>query len=237
MRILLIDDEPEVRVLISAWFEKAGHDLDWRASGEEGLRQAARRSYDAIILDIRMPGLDGFEVLAALRKAENRTPVMMLTSLTDEEDIIDALGTGADGYMTKPFSPAELEARVEALCRRASAESSSEPVELVCGDIHLDRLARTVRRAGKTLRLTNIEFDMLSVLMTDPERTVSRPELLSEVWNLNRDPGTGLVHVHMSNLRDKLGKTGGVNAILTVRGQGYVMDPLLESGEEEESVG
>jgi two-component system OmpR family response regulator len=232
MRILLIDDEPEVRELVATWFEKAGHEIDSRATGEDGLLQADEQSYDAIILDIRMPGLDGFEVLAELRGSGNITPVMMLTSVLEEEDIIDALGTGADGYMTKPFSPPELEARVQALCRRAEAEASAESIELTCGDIRLDRLARLVTRADQKLRLTNIEFDMLSVLMTDPTQCVSRETLLSEVWNLNRDPGTGLVHVHMSHLREKLGKTGGPDPIRTVRGKGYVMDPLLGSADE-----
>ena len=227
MKVLLVDDEPDVREMVAATFDNAEHELEWVATGEEGLARIAEESFDAVILDIMMPGKDGMEVLAELRAAGDATPVIMLTAVDREEDIIEALRAGADGYMTKPFSPRELEARVQAICRRAKPGPDATH-ELQVGDIQLNRLERKVTRAGEKLRLTNIEFDMLSVLMTDPRKIVSRPELLQEVWNMDWDPGTGLVHVHMSHLREKLTSRGGSDPIRTVRGKGYVMDPLLE---------
>lgn len=224
MQILLIDDEPDINELVSTWFVRAGHEVDWMPNGEEGLLRAAQQTYDAIILDVLMPGLDGFEVLEHLRENQDRTPVIMLTSVDDEKEIIGALRNGADGYMTKPFSPPELEARVLAICRRAVPDAESAPVELVCGDLRLDRIERTVTRGDRKLRLTNIEFNMLSLLMTDPSEIVSHQTLLAQVWNLYRDPGTGVVHVHMSHLREKLTSHGGANPIRTVRGKGYTMN-------------
>ena len=222
MYLLLIDDEPAIRLLLGEWFAQQEHEFDSAEDGESGLALASENDYDAIILDINMPGIDGMEVLRQLRARGDETSVMMLTSRHDEEDIIEALRAGADSYMTKPFSPPELEARVQALTRRSE---STGQIQLSHGDIEMDRVERSARRGEKSLRLTKIEFDMLALLVSNADDVVSREQILSEVWGLDNDPGTGLVHVHMSHLREKLRIADRPDPIHTVRGVGYRMAP------------
>lgn len=216
--ILVVDDQPDVVDVIRSGLQQAGHTVHSALSGEEGLARASTESFDAIVLDVMLPGMNGFEVARELRDRGVTTPILMLTAKDEEPDVVEGLSHGADAYLPKPFRIGELEAHLMALKRRVGMEARTV---LRLHDVELDRVKREVRRGGREISLTNIEFKLLETLMLRPDRIFSKEELLHMVWGLTFDPGTGVLNVHLGNLRGKLEREGEPRLIQTVRGRGY----------------
>jgi two-component system OmpR family response regulator len=214
MKLLIIEDSPKLaRFLVRALTEE-GHVVDQVADGPAALQQVEAVSYDALVLDWMLPGMDGITVCRTLRDRGVRTPILMLTARAEVGERILGLDAGADDYLTKPFDLGELLARVRALGRRAGA-----PTTLRLGPLSIDVAARKVSIDGKGVDLTARELALLSYLVQHAGRAVSRTELLQKVWNTSFDPGSNVVEVHIRNLRDKLGDHGKL--VETVRGVGY----------------
>jgi DNA-binding response OmpR family regulator len=220
LEVLVVDDQPDVVQVIQRGLEMSGHRVDSATTGEEGLEQASAHSYDVVILDVILPGMDGFEVARRLRDRGVSTPILMLTSRDDEEGVVQGLSEGADAYLPKPFRLAELEAHLHALKRRVGMEAQTV---LRFHDLELHRVKREVKRAGVDIPLTNIEFKLMETLLLRPGRVFSKEELLHLVWGLTFDPGTGVLNVHLGNLRGKLEADGRSRLIQTVRGRGYTL--------------
>jgi two-component system OmpR family response regulator len=223
--ILVVDDQPDVVDVIRTGLQQAGHTVHSAMSGEEGLARASTESFDAIVLDVMLPGMNGFDVARELRDRGVTTPILMLTARDQEPDVVEGLSHGADAYLPKPFRIGELEAHLMALKRRVGMESMTV---LRLHDVELDRVKREVRRGGRDISLTNIEFKLLETLMLRPDRIFSKEELLHMVWGLTFDPGTGVLNVHLGNLRGKLEREGEPRLIQTVRGRGYCIVEELE---------
>lgn len=220
LSILVVDDQPEVVDVIRRGLEQDGHRVVGAADGEEGLAKASAESFDCIILDVMLPGMNGFQVARTLRDRGVTTPILMLTQRDAEEDVISGLEGGADAYLPKPFRIGEVQAHIRALKRRVGMEANTV---LTFDDVELDRVRREVRRSGRDVPLTNIEFKLLETLMLRPGRTFTKEELLRMVWGLTFDPGTGVLNVHLGNLRGKLEAGGEERIIQTVRGRGYCL--------------
>jgi DNA-binding response OmpR family regulator len=221
MKILLVDDETDIRDQLGAMLAGQKYIVETAADGEDALDKIFDQSFDLIILDIMLPKRDGLSVLQELREAENRTPVLMLTARCEINDKIEGLDQGADDYLAKPFSTAELLARVRALFRRVSEHA--RPV-LEIGDIVLDTIAREVKAGGYTVQLTPKEFAILELLLYNKNRAVSRFSLAEHVWGEDFDPFTmsNTIDVHIKNLRRKIGDTEG-SILRTIRSVGYII--------------
>jgi DNA-binding response OmpR family regulator len=205
--ILVVEDEQAIADLIRAYLRRDGFDVIWARSGEQALEELTRHPVRLVVLDIGLPGIDGFEVCRRLR-ARASVPILMLSARDDEVDRVAGLEAGADDYVTKPFSPRELVARVKAILRRAPGGAIVE----------LDRSSRTVRVEGEAVELTSREFDLLAALLAHPGVVLSRDRLLEMVWQGEFAGGTRTVDVHVAQLRAKLGLADFVE---TVRGAGY----------------
>ena len=188
LNILLIEDEAAVALVIQRLLRRSGAECDHAATGREGLALACKGTYDVIVLDVNLPDIGGFEVARRLRAAGDLTPIQMLTGLANEEDLVHGLGAGADGYLTKPFAPDTLLAHIRALHRRG--EMGPRRV-LQFGDVDMDLTSREVHRAGRPIRLTNLEFKILAALLERAGEVASAEVLRREVWGLDFDPGTG----------------------------------------------
>ena len=222
MKILLVEDDHGAAAFIRTLLEQAGHEVERAATGAESLDLLGRSDYGAIVLDLMLPGgMSGFDVATAVRDAGNQIPVLMLTALEQEEDIVRGLDVGADDYLTKPFGEGELLARLRAMERRSQPTAD---IVLCFADIELDQIRGQVRRAGKRLLLTPIEFRLLQALMQKEGKVIDRSELLETVWRMSFDPGTNIVDVHVANLRKKLEAGGGSRVISVVRGVGYRLE-------------
>jgi two-component system, OmpR family, response regulator len=219
MKILVIEDDPEMRDFLIQGLSRDGHSVDIAADGKAGL-DAAQQPFDAIILDRMLPELNGIEVLQALRQRGQTTPVLMLSALGDVDHRVSGLQHGADDYLAKPFSFIELAARLEALHRR---DAKPDGTMLQVADLELDLLSHTVKRGNQVIELWPLEFRLLEYLLRNAGRVVTRNMLLEDVWNLNFDPQTNVVEVHMSRLRGKVDKGFATRLIQTVRGSGYVL--------------
>ncbi|HVM16887.1 MAG TPA: response regulator transcription factor [Gaiellaceae bacterium] len=215
--LLLVEDEPSVGALVRTYLERSGYRVVWVRSGEEALVEAQRNAYDLVILDIGLPGLDGFDVCRLLR-ARSHVPVLMLTARDEEPDRVAGLELGADDYVVKPFSPRELAARVKAVLRRSARPDEPQPELLVLGDVEVRPREREVTVAGRPVTLTAKELDLLAFLMEHAGIVFSREQLLDRVWSLAYPGGTRTVDVHVAQLRRKLGRP---ELIRTVRGAGY----------------
>jgi len=220
MNILLLEDDPEIARPIVRRLAALGHAADHAVSGREALTRAAAGTYDVAVLDRMVPDLDGLSVLRALRAAGNLVPVLFLTAMSGIEDRVDGLQEGADDYLVKPFAFEELMARLIALSRRSAAGNL-----LRAGSIEMNLIERTVRRAGRPVHLQPREFSLLEQLMRSPSGIVTRTMLLNKVWNFSFDPRTNIVESHVSRLRMKLNEGFKEDAIRTVRGSGYMMNP------------
>ncbi|MEW5738413.1 MAG: response regulator transcription factor [Myxococcota bacterium] len=218
-RVLLIDDDERLPELLSSYLAQNGVTLAHAPDGARGLVMLEQGAYDAVLLDVMMPGLDGLEVCRRIR-AKSQVPVIMLTARGDETDRVVGLELGADDYVGKPFSPRELLARLRAVLRRSRPEVMSEALQV--GDVAIDVPARTVTRAGAPIELTGIEFDILVALVRRAGRVVPRDALLSEAGRSDVVVGERTVDVHISHLRQKL-KDDPPRLIKTVRGVGYVL--------------
>ena len=222
MRILLIEDDMKLASFILKGFKEAGFPVDHCADGEDGLHMALSEPYDAPIVDIMLPKLDGFSLIDELRKRKITTPVIILSAKRSVEDRIKGLQTGSDDYLVKPFSFAELLARVQALIRRASG--AAEPSSLVVGDLSMDLLTRKVIRGGKKIDLPPLEFSLLEYLMRNAGNVVSKTMIMEHVWDYNFDPQTNVVEVRICKLRDKIDNDFEKKMIHTVYGAGYVLE-------------
>lgn len=222
-QILIIDDDVALCELVTEYLEPLGFKVDSVHRGDTGAEQALAGKYSIVILDVMLPGLNGFEVLKSIR-AQSKLPVLMLTARGDDVDRIVGLEIGADDYLPKPFNPRELVARIRAILRRTSDTSSSAAAKpLIVGDIELDPGTRVIRRAGKTIPLTAVEFDLLEKLLRGAGRILSREDLSKDVLGRNPSPFDRSIDMHISNLRKKLGhQVGTVERIKTVRGVGYI---------------
>ncbi|HEX5003785.1 MAG TPA: response regulator transcription factor [Gemmatimonadales bacterium] len=220
-RILVVDDEPDITALVAYHLAKAGYRVSTAARGPDALKAATDERPDIVILDLMLPGMSGYDVLAELRaKAETRDiGVILLTARKQEADRIRGLTLGADDYLTKPFSPAELTLRVAAVLRRLSAPSVAHGDTLTAGDIVIDRSALRATIAGRELDLTATEYKLLLTLVERRGRVQTRPHLLETVWEAQPDIQTRTVDMHVQRLRTKLGEAG--HLIETVRGFGY----------------
>jgi len=223
-QILIIDDDVALCELVTEYLQPLGFKVDSVHRGDAGAEQALAGKYSIVVLDVMLPGLNGFEVLRSIR-AQSKLPVLMLTARGDDVDRIVGLEIGADDYLPKPFNPRELVARIRAILRRTGTEASSSAAAkpLVVGDIELDPGTRVVRRGGKIVSLTAVEFDLLEKLLRGAGRILSREDLSKEVLGRNTSPFDRSIDMHISNLRKKLGhQVGAVERIKTVRGVGYI---------------
>ncbi|HMK72060.1 MAG TPA: response regulator transcription factor [Myxococcaceae bacterium] len=222
VRVLLIDDDRRLQELLKAFLEQNGVSVVGAPDGTRGLQLLDAGSFDAVLVDVMMPGIDGLEVVRRIRAKSGTVPVLMLTARGDETDRVVGLEIGADDYIAKPFSPRELLARVRAVLRRSKPETLAE--RLAVGDVVADVGARQVQVRGRPVELTGIEFDILVALMRRPGRVVPRDALLSEAGRSDVVVGERTVDVHISHLRAKLGDDPrSPRRIKTVRGVGYVL--------------
>jgi DNA-binding response OmpR family regulator len=217
--ILLVEDEPSVGELVRGYLGRDGYHVFWVRTGEEALAELARHPIRIVILDIGLPGIDGFEVCKQMR-ARSRVPILMLTARDEESDRIVGLEVGADDYLAKPFSPRELAARIKAILRRTEPQPTQDVLEL--GDVTLNRGTHDVTIAGQAVELTAKEFDLLAYFLSNPGAVLSRDVLLDRVWGVEYPGGTRTVDVHVAQLRRKLGRPA---LIRTLRGSGYKAVP------------
>ena len=221
---LVVDDEPPLVRLVSAYLEREGFSVSTAADGHEALRLARERRPDVVVLDLMLPGLDGIEVCRRIRIFSDAY-IVMLTARAEEVDKIVGLSTGADDYVTKPFSPSELVARIRAMLRRPRAGEAAQETRRV-GDLMIDPLAREVTRDGRPIALTRLEFDLLDALSERPNVAFTRSQLLERVWGPAWFGDEHVVDVHVANLRRKLGDDPGApRYVLTLRGVGYRLGP------------
>jgi two-component system, OmpR family, phosphate regulon response regulator PhoB len=220
-RVLVVDDEPDITALVAYHLAKAGYRVSTAANGPDALKAAREERPDIVILDIMLPGVSGYDVLAELRRREETRDVgvILLTARREEPDRIRGLSLGADDYLTKPFSPAELALRVNAVLRRLGAPAVTSGSTLVAGPITIDRSAHRVTVGGRELELTATEYKLLLTLVERRGRVQTRPQLLETVWEAQPDIQTRTVDMHVQRLRAKLGDAGQL--IETVRGFGY----------------
>jgi DNA-binding response OmpR family regulator len=222
MKILLVEDEQKIASFVMAGFKEQRIAIEHCDNGNSGFERARTALFDAIVLDIMLPGRDGLSVLKALRALGNTTPVILLTARNELDDRIQGLSLGADDYLAKPFFVEELIARVQALMRRSSSDRTNL---LVVGDLQLDRIAREVTWCAQAINLTGREFNLVEYLMRSPGRVLTRTQILEHVWDLDFDPSTNVIDVCVQRIRKKM-STGAAlqrvdNPIESVRGVGY----------------
>jgi DNA-binding response OmpR family regulator len=228
MRILVIEDEAQLARHITRALIRNGHDAAAERDGAEGLRAALENPPDLIVLDLNLPSLDGFGVLAQLRTAQLPSRVLILTARGEVENRVKGLKAGADDYLAKPFSMEELIARIEALGRRAAAPTAADFLEI--GDLRLDLHRRRVTRGGRPITLSPREFDVLQVLMQEPGRTFSRTELCERVWQRDHEYDSRTVEIFIARLRKKVDEEANEPLIQTIRAVGYrIATPESES--------
>jgi two-component system, OmpR family, response regulator ResD len=222
-RVLVVDDDPALAEVVARYLRRDGYEVDYAADGATGLERALATLPDLVVLDLMMPGMDGFEVCRRLRQA-TAIPVVMLTARGEENDRITGLDLGADDYVTKPFSPGELAARVRAVLRRA-APAAAPPAVLARDGIEIDTVGHKVHRHGLPIELTTKEYDLLVCFLTNPGRAFRREELLETVWGWSIGD-TSTVTVHVRRLREKIEDDASApRHLATVRGVGYRWEP------------
>ena len=219
MYILLVEDDVEMAAYLQKGLKESGHIIDTAATGPDGLNLALHCTFDAAIIDRMLPGLDGLALIAALRQAGNKLPVLILSALGQVDHRVEGLQAGGDDYLAKPFAFSELEARLAALVRRAGVEAAE--TSLALADLELDLLSRTVTRAGREIALQPKEFAVLEYLLRHAGQVVTRTMLLEHVWGYHFDPQTNVIDVHISRLRQKIDKGFDTPLLHTVRGAGY----------------
>lgn len=225
-RVLVVEDEPSIVTLLTYNLEQAGFQVLTAEDGHKGLQLALEEQPDFIILDIMLPGMDGIEICKTLRQEKVKTPILMLTARDDELDKVLGLELGADDYMTKPFSPRELVARIKAIMRRTNVENETDDESMiVIGDLTINESQHIVQLKGKTLEFTPKEFELLLFLAKHQGKVLSRDQLLNGVWDFEYDGDTRIVDVHVSHLREKIeDNPKKPQYIKTIRGFGYKME-------------
>ena len=219
MRILIVEDNPRILSFLQKGLREEGYVVDTAADGDAGFAKATREGFDAAVVDVMLPGRDGFTLVRDLRQAGVALPVLLLTARDRTEDKVEGLDSGADDYLTKPFEFSELTARLRALLRRSSAGA---PAILKVGDLEMDPATREVRRGGEAVELTPKEFALLEFLLRNADRPMTRATLMEHVWGIRFDPGTNIVDVCINSLRNKL-QDRDRGLIQTVRGVGYAV--------------
>jgi DNA-binding response OmpR family regulator len=220
MRVLVIEDDRILADYLRLALQEEGYAVDVAHTGAAGQENALVFDYDAVILDYNLPDKTGLEVLTAIRGRGGAAAVLMLTARDEKEDVIRCLDAGADDYLSKPFVIGEVRARLRALVRRGGA-GRTEEVRL--GDLLLDRLKRRIVCGERTLSLTPKEYSLLEFFLLNPDRVVTRTELLEKVWDMHFDPGSNVVDVHVTRLRGKLRSAGAASTVETVRGSGFLL--------------
>lgn len=223
MRLLIIEDEPRLAAYLHKGLRENGHVVDVARDGIDGRHLALEGDYDLVLLDVMLPGVDGFAVLKDLRARKN-TPVLMLTARDQVEDRVRGLRAGADDYLAKPFAFSELLARIDAVMRRGTPQPIEDQLLLRMADLEVDLSARRVHRASERIELTAQEFTLLTLLMRRRGEAMSRTTLAEQVWDMNFDSNTNVVDVAIRRLRAKVDEPYGAKLIHTVRGMGYVME-------------
>jgi len=222
MKVLLVEDNEQVAGFVKKGMVEAGHAIDHAADGRDGMYRAAGGSYDAIIMDRMLPGgIDGLGIIGALRESGSKTPVLILSALSDVDERIRGLKSGADDYLVKPFAFGELLARLDALLRRS--QESQVATTLTLADLRMDVLSRKVTRAGRAVNLQPREFKLLEYLLRHAGQVVTRTMLLENVWNFHFDPQTNVIDVHVSKLRQKIDAGADKPLLRTVRNAGYML--------------
>jgi DNA-binding response OmpR family regulator len=217
--VLIIEDDPRIRRIVQMMLQREGLDVAEAGSGESGLEQLSERDFDVVLLDLMLPGKDGFEVCREIRRTSN-VPIIMVTARGDSHDVVAGLEAGADDYVSKPFVAKELSARIRALARRARVPQPRVRIEV--GDLEIAPQDGTVTRDGELVNLTRTEFKLLCELATEPGRVLSREELLERVWGYDYFGDSRLVDVHVRRLRKKVEEDPGhPTVVTTVRGMGY----------------
>ena len=221
MRVLIVEDDETIAGFVAKGLREAGFAVDEADDGREGLERAIAVAYDAAIIDVMLPAMDGLALVEALRRKGVRTPVLFLSARHTVDDRVKGLQAGGDDYLVKPFAFAELLARVQALVRRGSG--SAEPTRLVVGDLEMDLLTREVRREGRKIELRPKEWALLEYLMRQAGRVVSKTMILGHVYDYSFDPGTNVVDVLVHRLREKIDQGFETKMLQTLRGMGYVL--------------
>ena len=222
MRILLVEDDGKIASFIVKGLKAEGFAVDHAADGEMGLHLALTEPYDAAIIDLMLPKLDGLSLIDQMRRERIKTPVIILSARGSVDDRVKGLQTGGDDYLTKPFAFSELLARIQALIRRSS--NVTEPTKLMVADVSINLITREVVRAGKTIGLQPLEFSLLEYLMRNAGRVVSKTMIMEHVWDYYFDPQTNVVESRVYKLREKIDKGFPNKLIHTVRGVGYVFE-------------
>jgi two-component system copper resistance phosphate regulon response regulator CusR len=220
MRILLVEDDPKVSAFILKGLKEEGYALDAYADGMDGAHWAVENEYDLIILDVMLPGMNGLDICRHIRAENKSTPVLMLTARDSSDDIVSGLDSGADDYLTKPFSFDVLLARVRALLRRAQQYRSAT---LRIADLEMDPATRRVSRAGADIQLTGKEYAMLEYFMRNPGVVLSESRIIEHVWDMNHDSMTNTVNVYIHHLRNKIDRGQSRRLIHTIRGAGFML--------------
>jgi two-component system OmpR family response regulator len=221
MRILLVEDDQKIASFIIKGLKAEGFAVDHAADGEDGLHLALTEPYDAAVIDIMLPKLDGLTLIERMRRDRIKMPVIILSAKGSVDDRVKGLQIGGDDYLTKPFAFSELLARIQALIRRSSDQT--EPTRLIAGDVSMDLIGREVVRAGKKIDLQPLEFSLLEYLMRNAGRVVSKTMIMEHVWDYYFDPQTNVVESRIYKLREKIDKNFPTKLIHTVRGVGYVL--------------
>ncbi|MFN2490848.1 MAG: response regulator transcription factor [Actinomycetota bacterium] len=222
MRILVVEDEVKMAALLKRGLEEEGYAVDTTANGTDAVWLGTENAYDGMVLDLMLPDFDGFEVCHRLRQAGRWVPVIMLTARDAVPDRVRGLDAGADDYLTKPFSFAELLARLRALMRRGQSE---RPAILEVGDLKMDPAGRRVGRSGRAIELTAKEFSLLEFFMRHPQEVLSRTRILEHVWDFAYEGGSNVVDVYVRYLREKIDRPFERDSLQTVRGAGYRLNP------------
>ncbi len=221
MRILLVEDDPKIASFIIKGLKAEGFAVDHESNGEDGLHMALTEPYDAAVIDIMLPKIDGLSLIENMRREKRKTPIMILSAKGEVDDRVKGLQIGADDYLTKPFAFSELLARLQALIRRSS--DADEPTKLTVADISMNLITREVVRAGKKIDLQPLEFSLLEYLLRNAGRVVSKTMIMEHVWDYYFDPQTNVVESRIYKLREKIDKEFHTKLIHTVRGVGYVL--------------
>ena len=227
MNILLIEDDDSVARYIRDGLEAAGYAVEWAADGDSGHELARRGQFDVMIVDRMLPEMDGLSLVQGLRAAQDYTPILILSALGEVDDRVKGLQAGADDYLAKPFSFAELQARVEGLQRRRAQEATTRTT-LDVFDLHMNLLTQEVSRAGQKITVQPREYKLLEYLMRHAGQLVTRNMLLEQVWGYHFDPQTNVIDVHISRLRQKIDKDFESPLLTTVRGSGYILGAATE---------
>jgi two-component system OmpR family response regulator len=223
-RVLTIEDDEITAHDIVGALRTRGFTVDWVDNGRDGMARALSDEYDVVTLDRMLPGVDGLAILTAMRSVGIQTPVLMLSALGDVDERVRGLRAGGDDYLTKPFDPEEMTARLEVLLRRRQSPTTQFDTTLRVGALELDLITRKARRHDEEIALLPTEYRVLEFMMRHPGQTITRTMLFEAVWGYHFDPGTNLIDVHMGRLRKKIDPPGATPLIQTVRGSGYILN-------------